>query len=159
MFSIKIKSKIHSYNVEEINNFYKKLDKVYIDNDIILINKPEGIACHGGSGISYGVIEWLRSQRHEHDYYELIHRLDKATSGCMLVAKNRQSLKNIQGMTISMLAILAKEDILTLNDFAELATFELIDKEEGIFKALNLDENTVNNMIMKAREKWFSEDK
>ena len=42
-----------------------------------------------------------------------------------------KNLKNIKGMTIQMLAILAKENILTLNDFAELATFELIDKEEG----------------------------
>ncbi len=66
-----------------------------------------------------------------------------------------ESLKNINGMTIPMLAILAKEDILTLNDFAELATFELIDKEEGIFKALDVEEELANNMIMEARKNWF----
>ncbi len=58
-------------------------------------------------------------------------------------------------MTIPMLEILAKEDILTLNDFAELAKFELIDKEEGIFKALDVEEELANNMIMEARKNWI----
>ena len=58
-----------------------------------------------------------------------------------------------------MLALLAKNNILTLNDFADLATFELIDKEEGIFKSLDLDEDKINKMIMKARENWFEEQK
>ena len=66
-----------------------------------------------------------------------------------------EDLKNINGMTISMLALLAKENILNLNDFAELATFELIDKEEGIFKSLDVEEELVNNMIMEARKNWF----
>ena len=66
-----------------------------------------------------------------------------------------ETLKNIKGMTIPMLAILAKENILTLNDFAELATFELIDKEEGIFKSLDVEEELANNMIMEARKNWF----
>ena len=66
-----------------------------------------------------------------------------------------ENLKNIEGMTIPMLALLAKENILTLNDFAELATFELIDKEEGIFKSLDVEEDLVNNMIMEARKNWF----
>ena len=62
-------------------------------------------------------------------------------------------------MNNKMLALLAKENILTLNDFADLATFELIDKNEGIFKKLDLEEEIVNKMIMKARENWFTEDK
>ena len=66
-----------------------------------------------------------------------------------------ENLKKIEGMTLPMLAILAKEDILTLNDFAELATFELIDKEEGIFRSLDVEEELVNNMIMEARKNWF----
>ena len=66
-----------------------------------------------------------------------------------------ETLKNIKGMTIPMLAILANENILTLNDFAELATFELIDKEEGIFKSLDVEEELANNMIMEARKNWF----
>ncbi len=65
-------------------------------------------------------------------------------------------LKGLTGMTISMLALLAKENILNLNDFADLASYELIDKEEGIFRKLELDEELVNRMIMDAREKSFS---
>jgi len=70
-----------------------------------------------------------------------------------------EELKKLGGMNNKMLSLLAKNNIVTIDDFADLASFELIDREEGIFKELNLDENTVNNMIMKAREKWFSEDK
>ena len=66
-----------------------------------------------------------------------------------------EDLKNIKGMTISMLALLAKENILTLNDFAELAAFELIDKEEGILRSLDIEEELANNMIMEARKNWF----
>ena len=66
-----------------------------------------------------------------------------------------EDLKNINGMTIPMLALLAKENILTLNDFAELAAFELIDKEEGILRSLDIEEELANNMIMEARKNWF----
>ena len=66
-----------------------------------------------------------------------------------------ENLKSLNGMTISMLALLAKENILNLSDFADLASYELIDKEEGIFRKLELDESVVNNMIMEAREKSF----
>ena len=67
-----------------------------------------------------------------------------------------EDLKKLNGITIPMLALLAKENILTLGDFADLASYELIDKEEGIFRKLELDEENVNQMIMSAREKSFS---
>ena len=66
-----------------------------------------------------------------------------------------EELKKLEGMNNKMLSLLAKNNILTLNDFADLATFELIDKEEGIFKNLDIDEKVIDNMIMQAREKWF----
>ena len=69
---------------------------------------------------------------------------------------NDEELKKLNGMTISMLALLAKENILNLNDFADLASYELIDKEEGIFRKLDLDEDIINRMIMEAREKIYS---
>ena len=65
-----------------------------------------------------------------------------------------EELKKLTGMTPAILAELAKSKILTINDFADLATFELIDKDEGILKNFDIDEETVNNMIMKAREYW-----
>ena len=71
---------------------------------------------------------------------------------------NDEELKKLNGMTNKMLSLLAQNNIVTLNNFADLASFELIDKEEGIFKNLDVDESIVNDMIMKAREKWFIED-
>ncbi len=58
-----------------------------------------------------------------------------------------------------MLALLAMNGIYSLDDFANLATYDLIDKNEGIFKELDVEEKTVNGMIMKAREKWFKDEK
>jgi len=66
-----------------------------------------------------------------------------------------EDLKNLHGMTVPMLALLAKENITNLVDFADLASYELIDKEDGIFRKLELDEEIVNQMIMEAREKSF----
>ena len=72
--------------------------------------------------------------------------------------KVEEDLRNLKGMDNKMLALLAKNDIINLDDFAGLSTFDLLDKKEGIFKNLELDESKVNNMIMKAREKWFNDD-
>jgi len=69
-----------------------------------------------------------------------------------------QELINLNGINNKMLALLAKNGISTLDDFANLATYDLIDKNEGIFKKLDIEEKTVNSMIMKAREKWFKDE-
>lgn len=63
---------------------------IYEDNKLLIINKPTGIAVHGGSGINYGVIEALRILRHQN--LELVHRLDRDTSGCLMLAKRRSEL-------------------------------------------------------------------
>ena len=72
-------------------------------------------------------------------------------------SKTEDDLRNFEGLNIKMVAKLAENKILTLDDFANLSTYELIDKQEGIFKDFDLDEKTVNNLIMKARESWFVE--
>ncbi len=66
---------------------------IYEDDVLIVLNKPSGFAVHGGSGISSGVIEGLRVLRPDSRFLELAHRLDKDTSGCLLVAKKRSTLK------------------------------------------------------------------
>jgi 23S rRNA pseudouridine955/2504/2580 synthase len=66
---------------------------IYEDDLVLAIDKPSGIAVHGGSGIQYGVIEGLRALRSEAVNYELVHRLDRATSGVLLVAKKRRALR------------------------------------------------------------------
>ena len=60
---------------------------------LLVINKPSGIAVHGGSGLSYGIIEALRAERSTAPYLELGHRLDRETSGCLVIAKRRSFLR------------------------------------------------------------------
>ena len=71
---------------------------IYEDDRLLVINKPAGIAVHGGSGLSLGVIEALRKMRTDLHYLELVHRLDKETSGCLLLAKKRSVLRSIQAL-------------------------------------------------------------
>ncbi len=66
---------------------------LYEDRYLLAINKPSGIAVHGGSGLSYGVIEALRILRPDERHLELVHRLDRETSGCLLIAKKRSALR------------------------------------------------------------------
>jgi 23S rRNA pseudouridine955/2504/2580 synthase len=68
------------------------LPLLYEDEGLIAANKPAGLAVHGGSGISYGVIEQLRAARPEAKFLELVHRLDRDTSGLLLLAKKRSVL-------------------------------------------------------------------
>ncbi len=68
---------------------------LYEDDDLIVLNKPTGMAVHGGSGINLGVIEVLR-QLFESAKLELIHRIDRETSGCLLIAKRRSVLRHVQ---------------------------------------------------------------
>lgn len=65
---------------------------LYEDEVLIVLNKPAGMAVHGGSGLSRGVIEQLRAERPEAKFLELVHRLDRETSGVLLIAKKRQAL-------------------------------------------------------------------
>jgi len=69
---------------------------IYEDDLMIIVNKPSGWAVHGGSGVSLGVIEALRAARPELTQLELAHRLDRDTSGCLMLAKRRSALKSLQ---------------------------------------------------------------
>ena len=69
---------------------------LFEDDFLLAIDKPAGVAVHGGSGVSFGVIEQLRMARPESDFLELIHRLDRETSGILLIAKRRMALKLLQ---------------------------------------------------------------
>ena len=66
------------------------------DEHLIAIDKPAGVAVHGGSGVSFGVIEQLRQARPASKFLELVHRLDRDTSGILLVAKKRSALTHLQ---------------------------------------------------------------
>lgn len=68
---------------------------LFEDERLIALNKPAGLAVHGGSGIDYGVIEILRAARSGDDRIELVHRLDRDTSGCLLLAKDMVLLRSL----------------------------------------------------------------
>jgi 23S rRNA pseudouridine955/2504/2580 synthase len=69
---------------------------LFEDDHLLVIDKPAGVAVHGGSGVSFGVIEQLRRARPEARFLELVHRLDKETSGVLLLAKKRSALTSLQ---------------------------------------------------------------
>lgn len=68
---------------------------LYEDDALLVLNKPSGLAVHGGSGIQQGLIEALRVKYSEHQFLELVHRLDRDTSGCILIAKSRPALRDL----------------------------------------------------------------
>jgi 23S rRNA pseudouridine955/2504/2580 synthase len=69
---------------------------LYEDDHLLAVDKPAGVAVHGGSGVSFGVIEQLRRARPQAKMLELVHRLDKETSGILLIAKKRSALTALQ---------------------------------------------------------------
>lgn len=68
---------------------------LFENKGLLIINKPSGLAVHGGSGINLGMIEALRQIRPDDHYLELVHRLDRDTSGCIMVAKKRSMLRHL----------------------------------------------------------------
>jgi len=71
---------------------------IHEDRDLIIVNKPAGVAVHGGSGLSAGVIEALRASRPELKELELVHRLDRDTSGVLMIAKRRAVLRELHAL-------------------------------------------------------------
>ncbi|MFQ5469395.1 MAG: RluA family pseudouridine synthase [Gammaproteobacteria bacterium] len=71
---------------------------IYEDDHLIVINKPSGIAVHSGSGIEYGAIEILRSLYGDQQQIDLVHRLDRETSGCLLITRNRKILPELHNL-------------------------------------------------------------
>jgi 23S rRNA pseudouridine955/2504/2580 synthase len=69
---------------------------LFEDEHLLVINKPAGVAVHGGSGVSFGVIEQLRQARPQARFLELVHRLDRETSGILMLAKKRSALTALQ---------------------------------------------------------------
>ena len=77
---------------------YLESSILYENNNYLIINKPSGIAVHGGSGVNSGLIERLRLLRPHEKKLELVHRIDKETSGCLIVAKNYSTLIHFHNM-------------------------------------------------------------
>ncbi|MEZ9474606.1 23S rRNA pseudouridine(955/2504/2580) synthase RluC [Vibrio splendidus] len=69
---------------------------IYEDDHMLILNKPSGTAVHGGSGLKFGAIEALRALRPDARFLELVHRIDRDTSGILLIAKKRSALRHLQ---------------------------------------------------------------
>ena len=82
-----------SNKLNKVNQLENQI--IFEDDYLLAINKPSGIAVHGGSGLSFGVIEALRALRPEARFLELVHRLDRDTSGILLIAKKRSVLRHL----------------------------------------------------------------
>lgn len=79
---------------DQLNRIQRSI--ILEDSNYIFLNKPSGLAVHGGSGLSFGIIEGLRVLRPDADFLELGHRLDRETSGVLLIAKKRSALRAFQ---------------------------------------------------------------
>ncbi|MDD4913992.1 MAG: 23S rRNA pseudouridine(955/2504/2580) synthase RluC [Methylococcales bacterium] len=103
----------HAVIVQPTLKFSLENHILYEDEGFIVLNKPAGFAVHGGSGVNSGVIEALRQIRPQQKFLELVHRLDKDTSGCLLIAKKRSVLKVLHelfrgdGISKTYMALLA----------------------------------------------------
>lgn len=102
---VRIPPLFHQENVDEqplqpSHDLRNKLLKsiIYEDNRILIVNKPSGIPVHGGSGLNGGLIEIFRILFPEHRFLELVHRLDRETSGCLIIAKTRKALVELHDM-------------------------------------------------------------
>lgn len=87
------KNELPSANLGVIQRLESQI--LFEDEAMIVLNKPSGMAVHGGSGLSFGVIEGLRALRPDARFLELVHRLDRDTSGVLLVAKKRSALRSL----------------------------------------------------------------
>ncbi len=83
----------HAAGAKTLKNIEDSI--IYEDDLLLIVNKPSGIAVHGGSGVSWGLIEALRQLRPYAPFLELVHRLDRDTSGCVMIAKKRAMLLHL----------------------------------------------------------------
>ncbi|MDX2346710.1 MAG: RluA family pseudouridine synthase [Legionella sp.] len=95
-----VRVRTESSPIQVSDTLFKLLNQSIIHEDerLLVLNKPAGMAVHGGSGLQFGVIEALRAMRPDAHYLELVHRLDRETSGCLLIAKKRSMLRQIQAL-------------------------------------------------------------
>ena len=132
------------------------------DDSLMAIDKPAGVAVHGGSGVSFGVIEQLRQARPLAKLLELVHRLDRETSGILLVAKKRSALKHVQdqfreretGKTYLALVQGQWPEKLKVIDSA-LHKFLLPDGERRVRVTSNDDPDGMRSItLVKVAERW-----
>ncbi len=85
--------------------FLREIERSIVANEehFLIIDKPSGVAVHSGTGVEYGIIDAIRAQFSDHPFFELVHRLDRDTSGLLLIAKNRPTLLELQAQPFKRL--------------------------------------------------------
>lgn len=89
---VRIRERNFSLEKKLNKNQFIPFEVLFEDESLVVINKPAGVAVHGGSGVSFGIIEQLRAQHPDWRFLELVHRLDRETSGVLLLARRRAAL-------------------------------------------------------------------
>ncbi|MEE9447761.1 MAG: RluA family pseudouridine synthase [Arenicellales bacterium] len=118
---------------------------IFEDEAMIAINKPSGLAVHGGSGIEFGLIEAMRQLKPDWPFLELVHRIDRETSGCILLAKSRTVLNELHTQFRREAGQVGKSYLALLSgDLSEITTVNsalLQSRDEKGMKRVNVDES------------------
>jgi 23S rRNA pseudouridine955/2504/2580 synthase len=126
---------------------------LFEDEHLLAIDKPAGVAVHGGSGVAFGVIEQLRRARPQAKFLELVHRLDKETSGVLLLAKKRSALTNVQDQfrergTVKIYAALVNGAWPASKKVIDVALLKTLDAQgERHVRAVNADNSDARRSI------------
>ncbi|MFM7482260.1 MAG: RluA family pseudouridine synthase [Candidatus Methylopumilus sp.] len=96
--AIKVERPSHVTEPQQQQTAWLETNIIYEDDGLLAINKPSRYAVHGGSGLNFGVIELIRHARPKAKFLELVHRIDRETSGILLIAKKRSALVNMHDM-------------------------------------------------------------
>ncbi len=126
---------------------------LFEDEHLLAIDKPAGVAVHGGSGVAFGVIEQLRRARPAAKFLELVHRLDKETSGVLLLAKKRSALTNVQDQfrergTVKIYAALVNGIWPANKKVIDVALLKTLDAQgERRVRAVNADNSDARRSI------------
>ena len=107
---------------------------LFEDDHMMIVNKPAGLAVHGGTGLDYGLIEAFRELSTDTPFLELVHRLDRETSGCLILAKSRKTLLGIQELMSGKRGLQKKYQALVVGNWSarnQKVTFSLRRKNEA----------------------------
>ena len=133
---------------------------IYEDEAMLVIDKPEGIAVHGGSGVSFGVIEALRRQRPQAKFLELAHRLDRETSGILLVGKKRLALTALHDMfrehgagADKRYLVLVKGRWMNATQHAKLPLYKFL-TESGERRVMVRDDGKPSHTVFRLLARW-----
>jgi 23S rRNA pseudouridine955/2504/2580 synthase len=130
---------------------------LFEDDDLIVIDKPSGVAAHGGSGVAHGIIERVRAARPRQAFLELAHRLDRETSGILMLAKSRRALKSLheqlrEGQVDKRYLLLVAGDWLNDRQHVRLALTKFVNRDGERRVAID-PEGMVSHTIFTLRQR------